>query len=60
MFSKPTKDMCLQREERVNDVVMNRSSNSIALNTFDEDHEPFSVDPHNVRLGLACDGFQDS
>ncbi|KAJ8435097.1 hypothetical protein Cgig2_006369 [Carnegiea gigantea] len=53
MFSKTAKDMCLQREERVNEVVMNRPSNSIASNTFDEDHEPFSANPHNGFLTVV-------
>ena len=28
-----------------------------AWKTFDQTHESFALDPQNVRLGLATDGF---
>jgi hypothetical protein len=32
-------------------------ANSMAWKHVDEKYEDFALDPHNVRLGLASDGF---
>jgi hypothetical protein len=45
------------KEKCVDDGVLRHPVNSIAWKTFDEKHRSFALDPHNVRLGLASDGF---
>nr|GMD88346.1 uncharacterized protein LOC109184453 [Ipomoea batatas] len=37
---------------------MRHPADSTAWKHFDEIHKEFSSEPHNVRLGLASDGFQ--
>ncbi|WMV38457.1 hypothetical protein MTR67_031842 [Solanum verrucosum] len=37
---------------------MRHPADSMAWKSFDELHPSFAVDPRNVRLGLASDGFQ--
>ena len=42
---------------RTDDRVMRHLADSNAWEMFDSKHLEFSSDPHNVRLGLAVDGF---
>ncbi|XP_021750930.1 uncharacterized protein LOC110716606 isoform X1 [Chenopodium quinoa] len=58
MSRKTAKDMRWHKEERVDDEVMRHPADSAAWKSFDEEYTSFSRDAHNVRLGLACDGFQ--
>ncbi|XP_012857535.1 PREDICTED: uncharacterized protein LOC105976822 [Erythranthe guttata] len=44
-------------ESRCNDGVLRHPADSDAWKEFDKKHESFSLDPRNVRLGLATDGF---
>ncbi|XXG84911.1 hypothetical protein AAC387_Pa11g0115 [Persea americana] len=45
------------KEKRVNDGVLRHPADAEAWKEFDKMHNSFSQDPHNVRLGLASDGF---
>ncbi|XP_057526403.1 uncharacterized protein LOC130805635 [Amaranthus tricolor] len=40
------------------DNTMRHPSDSFAWKSFDEEYSEFAKDVRNVRLGLACDGFQ--
>ncbi|WMV09010.1 hypothetical protein MTR67_002395 [Solanum verrucosum] len=46
------------KDEKVDDGIMRHPTDSMACKSFDELHPSFAVDPRNVRLGLASDGFQ--
>lgn len=58
MSRKTASDMRWHHDLRVNDGVMRHPADSLAWKSFDELHKDFSLDPRNVRLGLASDGFQ--
>jgi hypothetical protein len=45
------------KEGLVQDGKMRHPANSMAWKHVDEKYEDFALDPHNVRLGLASDGF---
>jgi len=45
-------------DKRVDDGIMRHPADSMAWKSFDELHPSFAVEPRNVRLGLASDGFQ--
>ncbi|XP_019189999.1 PREDICTED: uncharacterized protein LOC109184453 [Ipomoea nil] len=45
-------------DSRVDDGVMRHPADSMAWKYFDEIHKDFSLEPRNVRLSLASDGFQ--
>ncbi|XP_020082200.1 uncharacterized protein LOC109705831 isoform X1 [Ananas comosus] len=45
-------------DQRVDDGVMRHPADSISWRSFNELHESFALEPRNVRLGLASDGFQ--
>ncbi|GLT25938.1 hypothetical protein SLA2020_010360 [Shorea laevis] len=45
-------------EQGVDDGVMRHPADSLAWKSFDKLYGAFVVEPHNVRLGLASDGFQ--
>ncbi|XP_055961889.1 uncharacterized protein LOC130015557 [Mercurialis annua] len=47
-----------ENAKRKNDGVMRHPSDSMAWKSFNELHKKFSLEPRNVRLGLASDGFQ--
>ncbi|XP_059649606.1 uncharacterized protein LOC132295377 isoform X1 [Cornus florida] len=58
MSRKTAKDMRWHKEKRVKEVdVFRHPANSMAWEEFDKEHDWFSNDPRNVRLGLASDGF---
>ena len=42
---------------RPNDGKLRHPAYSLAWKTFDSLHPDFALDPRNVRLGLASDGF---
>ncbi|KAL6228356.1 hypothetical protein ACLB2K_002306 [Fragaria x ananassa] len=44
-------------EKRTDDGVFRHLADSLAWKDFDSKHSSFSADIHNVRLGLASDGF---
>ncbi|XP_057443879.1 uncharacterized protein LOC130736038 [Lotus japonicus] len=50
-------DMKWHKHKRIDDGVMRHPADSLTWKRFDDDHEDFSSDPRNVRLGLASDGF---
>ena len=50
--------MTWHKDERVDDEIMRHLAYSMAWKSFDELHPSFALDPRNVRLGLASDGFQ--
>nr|XP_033514427.1 uncharacterized protein LOC117279086 [Nicotiana tomentosiformis] len=58
MSSKTSSLMTWHHDKRVDDGIMRHPADSIAWKTFDELHQSFDVEPHNIRLGLAIDGFQ--
>ncbi|XP_020243280.1 uncharacterized protein LOC109821506 [Asparagus officinalis] len=58
MSSKTASDMRWHHERQVEDGVMRHPADSKAWKNFNELHESFAKEPRNVRLGLACDGFQ--
>jgi hypothetical protein len=49
--------MCWHKEELVDDGKMRHPANSLAWKHVDKTYEWFALDPRNVRLGLASDGF---
>ncbi|KAL3813102.1 hypothetical protein ACJIZ3_014370 [Penstemon smallii] len=57
MNSKTAALMKWHDEERTKDGVMRHPADSPAWQTFDYHHPEFAKDSRNVRLGLACDGF---
>ena len=57
MSSKTALDMRWHHENRSNDEVLRHPADAEAWKSFDRTHESFSLDPRNVRLGLANDGF---
>ncbi|XP_015168561.1 uncharacterized protein [Solanum tuberosum] len=58
MSTKTSSLMTRHKDERTNDGIMRHSADSMAWKSFDELHPSFAIEPHNVRLGLASDGFQ--
>ena len=42
---------------RTKDSILRHPTNSEARKSFDERHPDFALDPRNVRLGLAANGF---
>ena len=58
MCSKIAAEMRWHYEERIEDGVMRHPADSKASKNFDELHQDFVLEPHNVRLGLMSDGFQ--
>ena len=57
MSSKTTFEMRWHAEERVDDGILRHPADSLAWKTFDQKYPDFASDCHNVRLGLASDGF---
>ena len=57
MSKKTASYMTWHHDKRVDDRLLRHPANSKAWKTFDEIHESFSLETHNVRLGLATDGF---
>ncbi|XP_019237188.1 PREDICTED: uncharacterized protein LOC109217404 [Nicotiana attenuata] len=58
MARETAKKMRWHKEERVDDGILRHPSDAMAWKSFDEKHPSFSAELRNVRLGLACDGFQ--
>ncbi|WMV42845.1 hypothetical protein MTR67_036230 [Solanum verrucosum] len=58
MSSKRSPLMRWHHENKANDGIMRHPVDSKAWKKFDELHQSFVVEPRNVRLGLASDGFQ--
>ncbi|XP_015168116.1 uncharacterized protein [Solanum tuberosum] len=58
MSTKTSSLMTWHNDKRVDDGIMRHPADSMAWKSFDELHPSFAVEPRNVRLGLASDGFQ--
>ncbi|XP_048502914.2 uncharacterized protein LOC104883277 [Beta vulgaris subsp. vulgaris] len=59
MSRKTAKDMLWHKIERVDKKgEMSHPADSPAWKFIDKEYTSFASDPRNVRLGLACDGFQ--
>ena len=57
MSNKTTSLMRWHEEGRTKDGIMRHPADSLAWQSFDEQHPKFAKDSNNVRLGLASDGF---
>ncbi|XP_034202728.1 uncharacterized protein LOC117617460 [Prunus dulcis] len=57
MSSKTVVDMRWHFKDRVKDGVLRHPADSEAWKSFNQIHESFGMEPRNVRLGLAKDGF---
>nr|XP_028959288.1 uncharacterized protein LOC114825108 [Malus domestica] len=57
MSSKTAADMRWHSKDRVKDGVLRHPADSEQWKSFDQIHESFGIEPRNVRLGLATDGF---
>ncbi|WMV31114.1 hypothetical protein MTR67_024499 [Solanum verrucosum] len=58
MSTKTSSLMTWHKDERTNDGIMRHPADSMAWKSFDDLHPSFAIEPRNVRLGLASDGFQ--
>lgn len=57
MSSKIASDMTWHEEDRINDGLLRHPADSQAWKKLDELYPSFALEPRNVRLGLASDGF---
>ncbi|XP_039138806.1 uncharacterized protein LOC120276140 [Dioscorea cayenensis subsp. rotundata] len=57
MSKKIAKDMQWHSEKRIDDDMLRHPADGDAWKEFDKEHEWFSQDPRNVRMGIATDGF---
>ncbi|KAM2327827.1 hypothetical protein ACFXTH_014358 [Malus domestica] len=57
MSSKTAADMRWHSKDRVKDGVLRHPADSEQWKSFDQIHESLGIEPRNVRLGLATDGF---
>ena len=57
MSGQSAKDMRWYIDKHVDDGIMRHPTNSEECKEFDLQHPDFAIEPHNVRLGLAIDGF---
>ncbi|XP_020245141.1 uncharacterized protein LOC109823267 [Asparagus officinalis] len=57
MCSQTAKSMSWHSKERIEDGILRHPADGKAWKDFDEKHPEFALDPRNVRLGLASDGF---
>ncbi|XP_010670313.3 uncharacterized protein LOC104887394 [Beta vulgaris subsp. vulgaris] len=55
---RTAKDSRWHKDERYEDEIMRHPADSRAWKSFDDEYGSFASDARNVRLGLACDGFQ--
>ena len=55
--SKIAEDMVWYHKGRVKDDVLRHPADAKAWKDFDAQYPEFMMDPRNVRLGLASDGF---
>ena len=60
MSSKTTSLMRWHHDKRKSDDTIRHPANSPAWKSFDEMHQWFASNPHNVKLRLASDSFQPS
>ncbi|KAL4335213.1 hypothetical protein GQ457_07G009520 [Hibiscus cannabinus] len=57
MSKDVAEDMRWHKEKRVNDDVIRHPADATAWQEFDKENDWFALDPRNIRLGLASDGF---
>ncbi|XP_075659328.1 uncharacterized protein LOC142629262 [Castanea sativa] len=57
MLGQRAKDMIWYIDKRVDDGIMRHPADSEEWKEFDLQHPDFALEPRNVRLGLATDGF---
>ena len=57
MSGQRAKDMRWYIDKRVNDGIMRHPADSEEWKEFDLQYRDFSLEPRNIRLGLATDGF---
>ncbi|XP_020082175.1 uncharacterized protein LOC109705809 [Ananas comosus] len=57
MSSKTSDFMTWHEGGRIKDGILRHSADSEAWKNFDSRYPEFAIDPRNVRLGLATDGF---
>ncbi|XP_028126746.1 uncharacterized protein LOC114323365 [Camellia sinensis] len=57
MSRKTAEDMRWHKEKRIDDGVLRHPADSDEWKEFDVQHPQFALEPRNVRLGLAVDGF---
>ena len=57
MSSKTASHIKWHVDGRVKGKMMRHPMDSLALKNFNEVHHSFALEPRNVRLGLASDGF---
>jgi hypothetical protein len=57
MSRKRAEDMRWYIDKRVDDGISRHPADSEEWKEFDVQHPRFALEPHNVRLGLATDGF---
>ncbi|XP_038679433.1 uncharacterized protein LOC119980710 [Tripterygium wilfordii] len=57
MSSKTAQSMRWHKDERKNDGILRHPADSEVWTEFDKKYPDFAVDPRNIRLGLAADGF---
>ncbi|XP_047310905.1 uncharacterized protein LOC124914407 [Impatiens glandulifera] len=58
MCSKTAHLMRWHKDTRVDDDILRHPADSMTWKSFDENYKDFSLEPRNLRLGLANDGFQ--
>ena len=58
MFSKTANHIKWQANSHVNDKLMRHPADSEVWKSFDSKYIEFSSELHNIRLGLAVDGFK--
>ena len=57
MLGQRAKDMRCYIDKRVDDEIMRHPADCEKWKEFDLQHPDFALEPYNVRLGLATDGF---
>ncbi|XP_028101631.1 uncharacterized protein LOC114300952 [Camellia sinensis] len=57
MSRKRAEDMIWYKDKRVDDEILRHPADSDEWKEFDAQHPEFSLEPRNVRLGFAVDGF---
>ncbi|XP_028095166.1 uncharacterized protein LOC114295170 [Camellia sinensis] len=57
MSRKTAEDMRWHKDKRIDDGVLRHPADSDEWKEFDVQHPQFALEPRNVRLGLAVDGF---
>jgi len=57
MSSKTSSLIRWHHDKRKKDGIMRHLADSLAWESFDELHQEFASDAHNVRFGFASDGF---